>query len=197
MAKNPENKIKGSIGEVIAEQLFKDLGFFVMKLGKEHTVNPLDQLQDFTDACGGNFQLEKLDHKIKEISHINVLPDFVIVHPKGKVCLLEVKFRRDAMLVKKWGDYLVFNTYPEAHMLIINVDVSEDLDKVEGVQEEDFKNLRKTRFHIWTRLEDPRDKNKPATLKTLKEWLKDDFNIKNDDLVDWYGALVEKWLKEN
>ena len=39
-----ENMIKGKIAEAIAEELFRGLGFYVIKSGQEHTVAPLTQL---------------------------------------------------------------------------------------------------------------------------------------------------------
>jgi len=59
MGYQAENMIKGAIAETIAEELFRDLGFLVLKLGQENTVNPITQLQSFIRACNGDFQLKK------------------------------------------------------------------------------------------------------------------------------------------
>ena len=148
--------IKGRIGETIAEEMLRELGFFVMKLGKEHTANPLDQLKNFVESCGGKFKLEKLGMEIREISHINVLPDFVIVSPKnGKVQLIEVKYRWDAELYDR--DLMVFKTYPEAHMLVINTEVSEKIREISEKESANKEDLMKSRFHIWTNKQNLKD----------------------------------------
>lgn len=185
-----EKIIKGRIAEAIAEEMFKELGFFVMKLGKEHTANPLDQLKDFVKLCGGKFNLEKLDMEIREITHINVLPDFIIVHPNGKVGLLEVKFRRNAELYEK--DFLVFKTYPEAHMLIINNEVSENIKELKTSDEKD--NLNKSRFHIWTRkaLSDKGEIIREVI--SLTNWLAKDFSLDSSKIIEKYDKLVIDWI---
>ena len=188
MVGNSENMIKGAIGETIVEEMFKELGFFVMRLGKEYTVNPINQLEDFVKICKGEFFLEKLDDKIKEVTHINVLPDFVVIHPGGKVLLLEVKFRWNGVL---WNnDSLVFRTYPEAHMLIINLEVK---DKVIDKKSEYLKELKNSRFHIWYK-SDCTKENSMKEVRNLEVWLKDEFKLFNKPLIEKYQNLVKKWL---
>ncbi len=41
------NKIKGVISETIVEELLRDLGFYVLKMGQEHTINPIIHLKKF------------------------------------------------------------------------------------------------------------------------------------------------------
>tara|TARA_B100001971_G_scaffold139550_1_gene128903 strand:+ start:373 stop:534 length:162 start_codon:yes stop_codon:yes gene_type:complete len=41
------NKIKGVISEAIVEELLRDLGFYVLKMGQEHTINPIIHLKKF------------------------------------------------------------------------------------------------------------------------------------------------------
>jgi hypothetical protein len=57
MEKNIENTIKGRIAECVAEELFKELDFFVIKFGLEHQVEPITQLQGFIEKCNSNFKL--------------------------------------------------------------------------------------------------------------------------------------------
>jgi hypothetical protein len=194
MKKDPENKIKGCIGESIAEELFKELGFFIMRLGKEYTVNPLTQLQEFINKCGGKFELERATDEIREITQINVLPDFVIVSPKGKVSLLEVKFRWNGKLYPQ--DSLVFKTYPEAHMMIINLTTDgEDISLPDKEDKEIFdKELKNSRFHIWFR-EDCTEKDDSLSVFSLNDWLKVDFEIVNKEIIEKYEKLTEKYLK--
>ena len=181
MKKETENVIKGRIGESIAEEMFKELGFFVMKLGKEHTVNPLTQLQDFINSCGGSFSLEKLGYEIKEITHVNVLPDFLIVHSNGKSALLEVKFRWNGKLFP--NDDFLYKTYPEAHMLIISLEIDEE-----------SKESKRANFYVWNKqnLENKNDMSLKSS--TLNEWLKDKFDLKNDEILEKYRGYTKRWL---
>lgn len=189
--------IKGRVAETIAEEMFKELKFFVMKFGKEHTANPLDQIKNFVNICGGNFNLEKLDMEIREISHINILPDFILVNPNGKVQLLEVKFRFDAKpMVPR--DLMVFKTYPEAHMLIINLSVSEDLWELKNKTEEEKEALKNSRFHIWTKKGEYKENGVSCEITTLQDWLKKDFNLEPElvkgIILEKYEKLVDNWL---
>jgi len=191
-----EKIIKGRVAEAIAEEIFKELKFFVMKLGKEHTANPLDQLKDFVNVCGGKFELEKLGMEIREISHINVLPDFILVCPNGKVQLLEIKFRYNAELYDK--DLLVFKTYPEAHMLVINTEVSDNIPEISQKNAQQIEELKNSHFHIWTRKNDSENGKISKEVMNLTEWLKKDFNIEpqlvKDLLLGKYEKLVNYWL---
>ena len=189
--------IKGRIGETIAEEMLRELGFFVMKLGKEHTANPLDQLKNFVESCGGKFKLEKLGMEIREISHINVLPDFVIVSPKnGKVQLIEVKYRWDAELYDR--DLMVFKTYPEAHMLVINTEVSEKIREISEKESANKEDLMKSRFHIWTNKQNLKDNNVKGNITGFDEWLKEDFDISLEkSFIEKYERLVNYWLRED
>jgi hypothetical protein len=60
MGKFTENMIKKAISETIVEELLRDLGFFVLKLGQENTLNPLVQMKDFVTSCDGKFRLDYL-----------------------------------------------------------------------------------------------------------------------------------------
>jgi len=192
-----ENIIKGRIAEAVAEEMLKELGFFVIKLGKEHTANPLDQIKDFVNNCGGKFELEKLGLEIREITHINVLPDFIIVCPNnGKVQLVEVKYRFNAELYEK--DFMVFKTYPEAHMLIINTEVSNKIKEINEKESPIKEELIKSRFHIWTKKDNLENSKVNGDIKRFVEWLKEDFNILvEEDFLKKYEKLVDYWLRED
>ena len=193
----PGKIIKGRIGETVAEEMFKELGFFVMKLGKEHTANPLDQIKDFVNTCGGDFKLEKLGREIREITHINVLPDFIIVCPNnGKVQLVEVKYRFNAELYER--DFMVFKTYPEAHMLIINTEVSEDIEEINKKDSPVKEEMKKSRFHIWIKKDGLENDKIKGEVIDFTEWLKEDFNISLEkNILEKYEKLVNYWLKED
>ncbi len=189
--------IKGRIGETIAEEMLREIGFFVMKLGKEHTANPLDQIRAFVHKCGGKFELEKLNMEIREITHINVLPDFIIVCPtNGKVQLVEVKYRFNGDLY--FGDFMIFKTYPEAHMLVINTEISEDIYEVNEKEPQIKKELLGSRFHIWTNKMEDGNKKTRGKIISFTEWLKNDFDIiLEKSFLDKYERLVNYWLRED
>jgi len=192
-----ENIIKGRIGEAIAEEMFKEMGFFVMKLGKEHTANPLDQIRSFVHKCGGKFELEKLGMEIREITHINVLPDFIIVCPtNGKVQLVEVKYRFNADLYD--GDLMVFKTYPEAHMMVINSEVYGKINEINEKESPAKEGLLGSRFHIWTKRGSENNDKIRGRIIGFKEWLKEDFDlILDEDILKKYERLVSYWLRED
>lgn len=95
MGKNPEGMIKKAISETIAEEMFRDLGFFVLRLGQENTLNPITQLNDFIAGCGGNFQLK---YGGPSVDFIRRLPDFVIIDKFGRVQFIEVKYSKGGYL---------------------------------------------------------------------------------------------------
>lgn len=179
--------IKCRIAESIVEEMFRELGFFVMRLGKEYTVSPLTQIQEFVEQCNGKFLLEKAGEEIREVTQINTLPDFVVVHPSGKVTLLEVKFRWNGILYPK--DELVFSTYPETHMLTINLEVGDNI--IEGTDKDGLNKLKNTRFHIWFKEDCTNDDSLSVCI--LKEWL-EEFDINNEAILKKYEELVEKWM---
>jgi len=78
MERNIEKMIKKTITETIVEEMFRELGFFVLKLGQENLLTPIIQLQDFIKLCKGNFKLERPSRKdIESVSYLKDLPDFV------------------------------------------------------------------------------------------------------------------------
>jgi hypothetical protein len=134
--------------------------------------------------------------EIREISHINVLPDFVLVNPNGKVQLLEVKFRYNAELYER--DFMVFKTYPEAHMLIINTEVSDNIAEINQKDTSEKEKLKKSHFHIWTRKDIQENGKISREVINLTDWLKKDFNIEpklvNEIFLEKYEKLVNYWL---
>lgn len=190
MADFIDGKIKGTIAETIVEEMFQKLGFYVLKLGQEYTLNSLTQLNNFIKQCGGNFKLDNGADLIKDINYVKNLPDFFIVNSKGESIFLEVKFRKNA---KFWlNDKRVFETFPTSTMIIINLSVTDDLlDEKSLEDEEDLKN---TRFHIWVRDEDTEEDNVNVLVMPFKLWLKKEFNIMDDELLEKYEKIVEKWF---
>ena len=197
MGINPEDMIKKAITETIIEELFRDLGFYVLKFGKETTISPLIQLEQFIKICEGKFKLEREDFKfIYPISYVNKLPDFLIVNKSGDLDFLEVKYRYNAVLWDK--DSELFSVFPESAMIVVNSTVSDDV--INQADEQDKKSLEKlkeTRFHIWTKGGEINKEKLILVVEPLKEWLEREFNIKNEDLLKKYELLVSKWIIQN
>ena len=195
MGNNPENMIKARIAETIVEELFRDLGFYVLKFGKENTINPLVNLESFIKACKGQFKLQKEDHKfIYPVSYINKLPDFIVVGPTGQVEFIEVKFRHDGCLWPK--DEEVFSIFPETTLVVVNLVVSDRI--IEVIDEEDksaLKLLKTARFHVWQD-ESLEEKEQSIVACTLAEWLKIEFDMADKKSEEKYEKLVSKWLSE-
>ncbi|MBI5390890.1 hypothetical protein HZB02_05335 [Candidatus Woesearchaeota archaeon] len=158
-----DNIIKGRIAEVIVEELFRDLGFYVIKAGKENSVNPLVQLQSFTKICGGKFFRKKEDY-------MDLLPDFIIIHPEGQTKLIEVKYRHNGEL--RSGDKRVFDLFPDVALLIVNR----------------LNDPKKTKFQIWCR-EDSSKEGGNIVPTTLKIWLSHEFKIEYSSPVKKYTCF--------
>ena len=164
-----ENKVKGNIAETIVERMFIDgLGFYVLKLGQEHSANPLTQIERFITKCEGKFKLEREIKDGEGLDLLKKLPDFAIIHKNGKVRFLEVKYKCDGKLWDK--DYNLFSIFPELILLVVNSEDSEG-----------------NKFNIWL------NKEKQVT---LNDWLKSEFDIESIELIKEYEALVEKWLNK-
>jgi len=196
MGLNPDTMIKKAIAETITEEMFRDLGFFILRFGHEHTLNPIVQLENFIEATGGKFELTK---KEKEFftprDWISKFPDFIIVHPNGYINFLEVKYRYDANL---WGQELeVFAVYPETVLMVINSFVSEKILNEEtfstNTDPELIKEVRNSRFHIHL-FDEKTDDGVATDTNSLKGWLKAQFDISNDEVINHYESIVLKWL---
>jgi len=75
---NTEKMLKGRVGETLIEQLLSKLDYKVFRFGYETTMQSLVNL-------GINLQ----DNETKR--RINVMPDFLVIDPKGEMVLVEVK----------------------------------------------------------------------------------------------------------
>lgn len=202
MGKFTELMIKKAISECIVEEMFRDLGFYVMSYGKEYILNPLVQLQKFIPECGGKFKIKNSwgDYILpKDI--IDRMPDFVIISPKGDVMFLEVKYRWDARINK--NDCELWTMFPNALMLVVNSEVNDSVfyqdDVLEHGSKENLNLLKASRFHVWMcEHKDIPNKKRIRRLypKHLLIWLKKELDIDKPYVVDMYTKLVEKWLNE-
>jgi len=194
MGKNPDSMIKKAISEMIVEEMFRELGFYVLKTGQEDIVNPLTQLDFFVKKCGGKFKLKKNRSltNITEMSFFQKMPDFFVVDDSGEVFFIEVKFSRGAMLNNK--KVSVLKIYPQTNILVINLEVG---DKLFYTEYDNLSNgeinqsLKETRFHVW----ELTDKEKfEMRVVTLKQWLQGYGYVECDEIIEKYEKLVEEWL---
>jgi hypothetical protein len=196
MGSNPDSMIKKAITETITEELFRDLGFIILRFGQEHTLNPIVQLENFIKATGGKFELAKKDKEVfTPRDWISYSPDFILIHPNGYINFLEVKYRYNAEL---WDqDFEVFDIYPEAILMVINSFISEKILNEEGFSKdtspEFIKEVRKSRFHIHL-FEEGTETGITTTTNSLKGWLKAKFDISEDEVIDDYESILSKWL---
>ncbi|MCK4647721.1 hypothetical protein KAT24_02220 [Candidatus Pacearchaeota archaeon] len=194
MGSNPENMIKKAISETIAEEMFRDLGFYVLKFGQENTINPLIQLERFVKECGGKFKLKHWEDPLEEITFLKKMPDFVLIDKEGNTFFLEVKFSKRGQLNENGAE--VWQIYPKTIIFIVNLEVGtsivypEEENHAEVPQE-----LKDTRFHIWYKEEDIKEGCKSRTI-SLKEWLESLFQIDAKGLIEEYEKYVVKWLTE-
>ncbi len=205
MTNNPEKRIIGKIAETIVEEMLKEIGFLVMKLGQENTINPLNQLPYFINKCTNtenfkNFWLNKDEKNIDEATFVDKLPDFVIVGSNGKLCLFEVKFKRKGQLYEdvenpKKNDDLLFDIYPKAHLFTVNLEVDKRIIDEGETYDEDYAKLKATRFHVWEYDGKNRSGEMLLMPRTFEEFLKEEFNIDNaQGIIKKYEDYVTKWL---
>ncbi|MDD3976376.1 MAG: hypothetical protein PHN22_04405 [Candidatus ainarchaeum sp.] len=198
--------IKGRIAECIADELFKELGFFVMKYGQEHQVEPITQLQNFIKRCGGNFKLKYSDPKFENsFDFVRRMPDFLIVKNNFEPELLEVKYRRTGIFedntgVKDKQINAFFDNYPCAVLLLV-VDKSKiNPDKFKELYED----LEVAEEMINTNLqiifsEDDENNNEEVNYipQPLVYWLRETYNIpiaESKPIIAKYDKLIGDWL---
>jgi len=195
-----EGLIKGRIAETIVEELLRDLGFYVLKLGQENTVNPLVQMKNFITACGGKF---KLDYNDEPITIIRRLPDFVIVDTKGNVQFLEVKYREKGYLGEEHLD--VFSYFP-TYIVVVSLTIEESYFRRYSLSDSNPMpdEIKKSRFNVWVMREieelNAKSVKHAFSVSTIAKWLEDEFDIDVNheirDKIHRYERLVQKWFKK-
>ncbi|MFA5070819.1 MAG: hypothetical protein WC511_00420 [Candidatus Pacearchaeota archaeon] len=197
MGNNTEDMIKGSISQTIVEELFKDLGFYVLRTGQENIANPLTQLEHFIKECEGNFKLEKSEQReYLEIDYLKKMPDFCVISKEGKVFFIEVKYREKGMIGEE--KLKVFDFFPETYMIIVNLKVGDKL--IFTKEDTEFKidknanteSLKNSRFNVLSYEKD--GKIEEIYSSTLSEWLKGIFNLEQKGIIEKYEKLVTEWL---
>ena len=202
MGLHPDAMIKKVITEAITEEMFRDFCFFVVKFGKEFSVSPITQLENFLNNFfkeKGVFKIDKGDPNFLNPSdYFDMLPDFIICHKSGYINFLEVKYRHNGCLWEK--DKKLFSIYPEALLLVMNSGITDkdtDAPYAPDIPHEALEEFKNSRFHIYTRGEDMDDKNFHIDGSTLTDWLKefDDISESNiHSVIDEYEHLLEKWI---
>jgi len=161
MGYNTESMIKSAITETIAEELFRELGFYVMKLGQENILTPITQLERFIYKCNGYFKIkESKKNCISSIDYVRKLPDFLIVYKNGDVIFLEVKYRYDGI----YDPGNIFDIFPLTKVLVISK-ITEDYET------DDAKESIKTRFCIYES-DESSEESVGYNYMSLAEWLK-------------------------
>lgn len=196
MVKNPGQMLKKAITETIVEELFRELGFYVLRFGQENTFTPIVQLEDFIKNCGGSFKIEKcVPEYITPIDFVKTLPDFLIVHNDGRIRFLEVKYRYNGDLWPKDTD--IFDTF-DTIMVVVNSTVDDKILNHDFIYIEDDHNLieelKKTRFHVYSEREDEEYEKLNLTVLPLKRFLKEKFEIDNDYAIDYFESLIPQWI---
>jgi hypothetical protein len=195
MNKEPfeESKIKGNVAETIIEFLFRELGFYVIRMGKEHTVAPLTQLSYFINKIKGKGTFY-LDNKFIDDPHgvIKTLPDFAIVGENGIVHFVEVKFRWNGTIDGD-KDPIVFSNFRHTILITVNLEVNSYIKKQvdHDIDDNYFNGLNETRFHVWY------DANSVKTGKfDYGKTKEDEIIIEVSTLKDCLKFLFEKGDKE-
>ena len=85
---DPENILKGRMGESLVEELLKKSGNKVYRFGYEAVLQNLTQLE------------ESFNRESEVGQRIRSIPDFIVVNGKN-ILLIEVKFRTDPIIYEK------------------------------------------------------------------------------------------------
>jgi hypothetical protein len=208
-----EGYIRGRIAETIAEWMFRDFGFYVIKFGQEHEVSPLTQLKEFLTQFKVDFPKGN-EYLTGDFGQIQVLPDFVVAHPNGIVRFIEVKYTRSGGLLprpeKNERGYSkrierlqrFFRYTPHACILWVNynadaMQIIEDYGKI-GQKQKDFIDryshtdhwnaLSATKFHIWQEHYMP---------TPIGRWLKEKYDFSEEELkkIKKYDSMVQRWFR--
>lgn len=163
------SKIKGRISEILFEDLFIELGFFVVKIGQEHTATPIVQIEKFIKTCGGEFRIDRRIEDDVELNYIRRLPDFLIIDKKGCVNLIEVKFRRKGKLTREALESL--DIYKHSEVFCVSL------------QDKEI-------FNIYYK-----DDEGILKIIDLRKWLKERFDIEEEDIVSMFERIVKKWYE--
>lgn len=203
MDKNISNTIKGRIAECIAEELFKELEFFVIKYGQEHQVEPITQLERFINIHNGNFKLKYGGfNNFNSFNYVRKMPDFFIVKNNFPPELLEVKYRskgvyENAEGVKDNSIIDLFEYYPTAILLIIVNKSNVNFNNYTFENGASIEGLKNTNFQICFNEEELDKKN--LNFMSLSHWLKEEFNISENfstSILEKYENLVDDWLNK-
>jgi hypothetical protein len=110
MPLDPENILKGRIGECLVEELLKQCGNKVYRFGYEAV------LQNLT-------QLEKAFDRDSEIGQrISSIPDFIVINQKGKPFFVEVKFRTDPKIYPADAEhYFIIEEFWKSKIILLTL----------------------------------------------------------------------------
>ncbi len=201
MGQGTDEMIKKAISQTIVDEMFRELGFYVLRMGEEDIANPLTQLDYFIKKCGGKISIDK-----KDIEVIRKMPDFCIISKEGRVSFVEVKFSKSNML-NEVKTSSIFELYPDTYIILVNLEIGENLlfqkfGEEIYTKEGNLEEMKKenSRFNMVFCDFDDEEADKEEGEESiyavsLKEWLKEEFNIEADSIIKRYEDLVIKWLK--
>ncbi len=199
-----DSSIKQAITETIAEELFRKLGFFVVKLGKEHWAAPTTQLSYFIKKNFNiSFDLEKPTLNDEGVmlggphDQIRLLPDFLVIDKKGRVNFLEVKFRWNGKLTE--ADSRIFFLYSKTILFVINLESPDGIGLIgTGIEEMNAESKQawsRSRFHVYFCTgKQKADSSAQITAGTLREFLKVYLQVEDDKLLKMFELKARKWL---
>jgi hypothetical protein len=196
-------KIKGTINETIVEFMLKELGFYVIKLGQEHKVEPIVQLESFINIYNPNFNIGSRSKISDGFEQIRTLPDFLIVKDRFRPVLLEAKYRATGIYFNKNKTHpkleRLFNFYFNSYLLLTcsNLLKSEyQFRLIFPNYNGSYDSLLNSKFHILYK-----SKKNGLIYCSFREWLSsrfcisDEISLKNIDLIiKKYEKLVDLYL---
>jgi hypothetical protein len=111
MSFDPENILKGRIGESLVEELLKKSGNKVYRFGYEAVLQNLTQLEKAFD------RENEVGKRIKSI------PDFIVINKEGKPFFVEVKFRTNLIVFQDQFDRIdMIEKFWKAKIIIVTTE---------------------------------------------------------------------------
>lgn len=142
---DPENILKGRIGESLVIEILREAGNQVYQFGYESTLQNLTQLEKVFDLHS------ETGEKIRSI------PDLLVINKKGEPFFIEVKFRwhrdwhkNDFQMLERlksfWKPIIIFvNCYTKPYFLITKPPYCDKNKKLKGwpLEKVDYLNISK------------------------------------------------------
>jgi dimeric dUTPase (all-alpha-NTP-PPase superfamily) len=173
------------------QNLFQEIGFDIRRINQEITLDKPLSLGCFFQATEADLrELERSEEFFVDSHRINNL-DYILKHPNGYRNYLKIVDWDSAVISRE--EFEIFNVFPEAVVLSMKSYLSDPaISEMIFSDDSDPKfidQIRETFFQIHRFKKKTKDGIMTVT-SSLQDWLKKEFNISKDRLVEQYIARI-------